>query len=391
MKFDFDSIVERRGTNSFKWDFYKDIFGSEELLPMWVADMDFLAPKKVEEAITKRVEHGVFGYTRNGESYYRSIINWVKKRHGWSIKKEWILSLPGVVPTLSTAILSYTKPGDKILVQTPVYHPFFTVIGGNERVKVENPLIKGKDGYEIDFKDLEEKLKGVKMMILCNPHNPVGRVFRKDELIKIGELCKKNNVIIASDEIHSDIIYKGHKHTPIASISKELEDITITCIAASKTFNVAGLYASCAIIPNDCLRERFNKKAEALGIGSSNLLGGLALEASYTYGEEWLDELIEYLEENRDYLLDFLAKRIPKIKAVKSEGTYLIWLDCRGLNMDSEELKRFIIHDAKVGLNDGASFGTGGEGFMRLNIGCPRKLLNEGLERIERAVNNLKK
>lgn len=389
MKYDFDSIVERRGTNSFKWDFCNKIFKSEELLPMWVADMDFLAPKEVKGAITKRVEHGVFGYTIKGESYYRSIINWVKKRHGFDIKKEWILSLPGVVPTLSIAILSYTKPGDKVLIQTPVYHPFFTAIEGNERVKVENPLIKGKDGYEIDFKDLEEKLKDVRMMILCNPHNPVGRVFRKEELIKIGELCKKNNVIIASDEIHSDIIYKGYKHIPIASISKELEDITVTCIAASKTFNVAGLCASCAIIPNDCLRERFFKTAEALGIVSSNLLGNVALEASYKYGEEWLNELLEYLEENRDYLLDFVAKRIPRIKAIKSEGTYLVWLDCRGLNMDSEELRRFMIHDAKVGLNEGVSFGTGGEGFMRLNIGCPRKLLNEGLERIERAVKNI--
>lgn len=390
MKYDFDSIIERRGTNSLKWDFSKEVFGSEELLPMWVADMDFLTPKKIEEAIEKRVEHGVFGYTGKGEAYYKSIINWVDKRHGWDIKKEWILSLPGVVPTLSAAILSFTKPGDKVLIQTPVYHPFFTVIEGNERVKVENRLIQGKDSYEIDFKDLEEKLsQGVKMMILCNPHNPVGRVFKKEELIRIGELCKKNNVIIVSDEIHSDIIYRGYKHIPIASLSKEFSDITITCIAASKTFNVAGLSASAAIISNDGLREKFSKTADTLGIGSSNLLGGVALEASYTYGEEWLENLIWYLEGNRDYLLDFVKKRIPKIKAYKSEGTYLVWLDCRGLNMNSDELNHFMIKNAKVGLNNGTSFGTGGEGFMRINIGCPRKLIQEGLERIEKAVNNL--
>lgn len=390
MKYDFDSIIERRGTNSLKWDFSKEVFGSEELLPMWVADMDFLTPKKIEEAIEKRVEHGVFGYTGKGEAYYKSIINWVDKRHGWDIKKEWILSLPGVVPTLSAAILSFTKPGDKVLIQTPVYHPFFTVIEGNERVKVENRLIQGKDSYEIDFKDLEEKLsQGVKMMILCNPHNPVGRVFKKEELIRIGEICKRHNVIIVSDEIHSDIIYKGHKHIPIASLSKEFSDITITCIAASKTFNVAGLSASAAIISNDGLREKFSKTADTLGIGSSNLLGGVALEASYTYGEEWLENLIWYLEGNRDYLLDFVKKRIPKIKAYKSEGTYLVWLDCRGLNMNSDELNHFMIKNAKVGLNNGTSFGTGGEGFMRINIGCPRKLIQEGLERIEKAVNNL--
>lgn len=387
MKYDFDSIVERRGTGSLKWDYTKDYFGEEDVLSMWVADMDFLAPPEVTDILRKRVEHGVFGYTGKSNLYYESITKWVKKRHDWEIEKEWIKNAPGVVPTLALAVLAFTKPGDRVLVQTPVYFPFYTVIKENEREIIKNPLKLEGSRYEINFEDLETKLKeNVKLMILCNPHNPVGRVYTKEELIKIGELCKRYNVIIVSDEIHSDIIYKGHKHIPIASISDYLSKNTITCMAPSKTFNVAGLSASYVIIPDKDKRERYTKFANAMGIDNSNLFGTVALESCYTYGENWLNELLNYLEGNIDFLMNFIEKRIPKIRAIRSEGTYLMWLDCRGIGLDCEALNNLMLKKARVAMNNGITFGKEGECFLRINIGCPRGMLKEGLERIEKAV-----
>lgn len=387
MKYNFDNIVERRGTDCLKWDFVKERFGAFDLLPMWVADMDFLAPEEVIRAIEKRLEHGVLGYTGRGKSYYESIINWVLKRHGWKIETEWIQNNPGVVSSLAISILAFTNPGDKILIQTPVYPPFFGVIESNGREIVKSSLIASDCGYEMDFDDIEKKFQsGVKMMLLCNPHNPIGRVFTSNELLRLGELCKRYNVMIVSDEIHSDIIFENNKHVPIASLSKEFADFTVTCIAPSKTFNVAGLSASIAIIPNKTLMERFTNTMLGLGIDGSNLIGGVALEACYSYGEEWLEELLKYLKENRDFALDFIESRIPQIKAIKSQGTYLMWLDCRGLGMENAELNKFMIEKAKVALNDGSTFGEEGKGFLRLNIGCPRSILEQGLERIENAI-----
>ncbi|MHB1394902.1 MAG: MalY/PatB family protein [Clostridia bacterium] len=389
MKYNFDKSVDRLGTSSVKWDYLDSVFGNAEVLPMWVADMDFEVPQPVIDAVVKRAQHGIYGYTEKPDSFYSSIASWMEKRHGWNLSTEWISMAPGVVPALSLSVLSFTTPGDKVLVQTPVYYPFFSSIENNDRVIVNNQLKQEKGKYYMDFEDLEAKLgSGVKAMILCSPHNPVGRVWSRKELMKVGELCIKHDVILVSDEIHSDLIYAGNIHTPIASISEELAQCTVTCIAPSKTFNIAGLSTSAMIIPNKVLRGKFNNTIKRLGIEMSNLFGITALEAAYTHGYEWLDQLLAYLEGNLDLLMDYFESKIPGIKVSRPEGTYLIWLDCRELGMTQKDLVNFFISKAQVGLNDGTAFRAGGEGFMRMNIACPRSLLAEALNRIEQAMNN---
>lgn len=389
MKYNFDEILNRKNTNSVKWDNLEKVFNSNEVLPLWVADMDFASPKPVIEAIKSRADHGIYGYTNKSKSYYSSIVNWLKKRINWEIDSKWLIDAPGVVPSIVFSLLSFTTPKDKILIQSPVYHPFFASVEINDRELVNCPL-KAADGYySMNYEEIENKFKsGVKATILCNPHNPVGRVWTKEELKKFGELCLKYNVLIISDEIHSDIIYKGNVHVPIASISNELLQNTVTLIAPSKTFNIAGLTTSSVIIANKTLYSKFKATASKLWL-DNNLFGVTALEAAYTYGEEWLTELIAYLQGNVDFLVNYIKERIPAIKVRKPEGTYLVWLDCRALNMDSSALKKFFIEKAKVGLNSGDMFGQGGEGFQRINIGCPRATLKEALERIEQAVNSL--
>lgn len=387
MNYDFDKIIERRDTSCVKWDLLNEEFGRDDVIPMWVADMDFLALPEITEAIKKRAEHGVFGYAAKPASYYESIIYWVKNRHNWDINRDFIIGTPGIVPALAAAVLAYTNPSDKVIIQPPVYHPFFAVIEGNGRKIITNNLKLENNKYVMDFEDLEKKIDpSVKMMILCNPHNPIGRVWSYEELKKLGEICLKHNIIIISDEIHSDIIYEGYKHTPIATISEELSEITITCMAPSKTFNIAGLSTSYAIIPNSNMGKKFALALDSLGINIGNLFGVTALEAAYINGEEWLKELIKYLEENMNYMVDFVNNNINGITVTKPEGTYLGWLDCRGLKMDGDKLKEFMIYEAKVGLNDGSIFGKVGEGFMRINVGCPRSVLIEGLKRIKVAV-----
>lgn len=391
MKYNFDEFVDRKNTGSVKWDCLKDFFGDENILPMWVADMDFNSPAPVIEAIKTRAQHGIYGYTEKPDSCYEAVIEWVRKRHGWNIDREWIIFCPGVVPSLSTAVMAYTSPGDSILIQPPVYHPFFNAVDNNERHLISNRLVQNKNSYSMNFEDLEGKLvPEVKMAILCNPHNPVGRVWRQDELLRYGELCAKNNTVIVSDEIHSDIIFKGFKHIPIASISEELSMNTITCMAPSKTFNIAGLATSIVIIPNPKLRKLFIDTIEKIGITTSNTFGITAAEASYRYGGEWLEQLMEYLEENVDFLIKYASERIPGVKAVKPEGTYLVWLDFRELNMKMDELRVFLVSKARIGLNNGTDFGSEGNGFMRINIGCPRSILKEGLSRLEGAVRSLR-
>lgn len=390
MKYNFDKSINRLNTSSVKWDYLDRVFGNREVIPLWVADMDFEAPQPVIDAIVKRAQHGIYGYTEKPDSFYDSIVNWMEKRHGWHINKEWITVCPGVVPALCLSILSFTEPGDRVLLQSPVYHPFFSSIEGNGRIVVNNQLRQENNTYIIDFADLEAKLEsGIKAMILCNPHNPIGRVWNKEELIKVGELCTRHNVIIVSDEIHSDLVYGGYNHIPAASISEELAMRTVTCIAPSKTFNIAGLSTSLTIIPDKILRDKFNNTIKQLGIGSSNLFGITALEAAYTNGDEWLDQVLQYMEGNLDYLVDYFNTKIPTIKVSKPQGTYLAWLDCRELGMKQKDLVDFFINKVRVGLNDGAAFGAGGEGFMRLNIACPRGLLSEALNRIEQAVKDL--
>ncbi|HYE81652.1 MAG TPA: PatB family C-S lyase [Clostridia bacterium] len=387
MHYNFDKSIDRMGTGSVKWDYLDRVFGNSEVLPMWVADMDFEVPQPVIDAVVKRARHGIYGYTNRPDSFYASIADWTEKRHGWHIEKDWIWVCPGVVPALSFSVLSYTEPGDKVLVQTPVYYPFFSAIESNGRVIVNNRLKQEGGRYLMDFEDLDTKLgSGVKVMILCSPHNPVGRVWSRDELTKVGKLCIKHNVILVSDEIHSDLIYSGNVHTPAASISEELAKRTVTCLAPSKTFNIAGLSTSVAIIPDMALRKKFNNTIKGLGVEMSNLFGITALEAAYTHGAEWLDQLLAYLEDNLNFLLDYFRNNIPGIKVFKPEGTYLIWLDCRELGMNQKDLADFFISKALVGLNDGSAFGEGGEGFMRMNIACPRSLLEVGLKRIRESV-----
>jgi len=389
MKYNFDKIVKR--IQSEKWDGRKKIFGREDIIPMWVADMDFESPKPVVDAIVKRAEHSVFGYTFRPSSYSESIINWFSKRYNWEINKEWLNYSPGVVPALSFIALSFSHPGDKIIVQSPVYRRFFEVITPNGRQVLNNPLLLKNGRYTIDFDDFEKKASDSKskLFFLCNPHNPVGRVWSREEIIKLGKICIKNNIIIVSDEIHSDLIYKGYKHVVFASISEEFAQNSITLNSPSKTFNLAGLQTSIVIIPNKKYYKIYDNKISSLKVGRSNVFGLVALEAAYNFGENWLEQLLEYLEGNLKYLTNFIKEKVPKIKVIKPEGTYLVWLDCRQLALNDLELREFMIEKAKVGLLDGYKFGQGGEGFQRINIGCPRIILKESLERIEKVVNEM--
>lgn len=383
----FDTVLPRHSTCSEKWDNLQAVFGASDILPMWVADMDFAAAPAIVNAIQERASHGVYGYPYRRAEFYQSVCSWMKKRHGWPVEAEWILNIPGVVPGISTAIQAFTQPGDKIIIQPPVYRPFFSCVTQNHRQLVENPLIHEGDRYVMDFDRLKKlAADGAKMLILCNPHNPVGRAWTKEELWELSRICLENRVLMVSDEIHGDLILKGFTHTPLASLSTEVAENTITLAAPSKTFNIAGLSTAVAIVSEIGLRKRMKDMLDALHISEGNLFGILALEAAYYHGEAWLMELLAYLEDNADYLVQFIEERVPELSVRKPECTYLAWLDCRNLGMGSSELTAFFVEKAKVGLNAGGKFGKQGEGFMRLNFGCPRPLLQEGLERMEKAV-----
>ncbi len=383
----FQKVTNRLSTRSVKWDWREKLFKSEEVLPMWVADMDFEVPEAVQNALIKRTEHGIFGYTLTDEKVNETIQNWLKSKHDWEIEKNWLTYSPGVVPTLHTLIEALTSPEDQVLIQTPVYPPFYQVVKKHNRTLVKNPLRLENGRYEIDFNDLEEKLaSGVKAFILCNPHNPVGRVWQKDELQKMANLCMKHDVLIISDEIHSDLVYPGYKHIPLASLSKDIESNTITCMAPSKTFNLAGLQASYVITPDKKMREAVNEQFGLQGVNMLNTMGITAMEAAYDHGEEWLDELIQVLKSNKDLLMERLHSETDQIKVIEPEGTYLVWLDCREMGLTHTDLKQWFVEKAKVGLNDGASFGEDGEGFMRINIACPPETLEEGINRIVNAI-----
>src|SRR6056297_173067 len=389
MHYNFDKIINRDHTASVKFDLRKEVFGKEDILPMWVADMDFETPDFVIEALKKRLEHPILGYSYRPDSYYRSIINWVKRRHQWIIKKEWISFSPGIVPAINMAIMAYTEPGDKIIVQPPVYHPFFSAINNNNRIQVDNPLKLQNGRYFIDFKDLKAKLKDAKMILLSNPHNPGGSVWTKEELQTLGELCVENDVLIMADEIHADLVFKPAKYLPMASVSPEIADQTVTFIAPSKTFNMAGLATSSVVTSNNILKEKFDQILDTIHIGMGNIFGTVASEAAYNHGDEWLDELLEYLSQNMDYVEQFITEYIPEIKVIRPEGTYLMWLDCSGLNLNNKDLKDFMIQDAGLGFNDGRMFGTGGGGFMRMNVACPRQTVELALKKLKKAVKQI--
>lgn len=390
MNYDFDQLTDRQQTGSIKWDFNQRTFGRADILPLWVADMDFQAPEAVVEALVKRAQHGIYGYSSGMESYYQAIIDWMQKRHGWEIQREWIAFSPGIVPALNELVRSLTKPGEQILIQSPVYPPFFQAIQNHGREVVNSQLTLENGRYTMDFADLEKKFaSGVKMMILCNPHNPVGRVWERGELERLGQLCLAHDILVISDEIHGDLIYEGYQHIPFASLSPELAAQSIVCTAPSKTFNLAGLQNSNLIIPNAKYRQAFQASLNLTGVHNPNVFGITALEAAYQYGLDWLDQLMKYLKGNVEFLMSFLDQELPQIRAIQPEGTYLVWLDFRALGMEPKDLQKFLVHKAGVGLNAGYIFGPGGEGFERLNLGCPRSVLEDGLQRIKTAVMGL--
>lgn len=385
----FDRVHNRLNTRSMKWDLREFIFQNEDILPMWVADMDFQAPREVNEALIKRAEHGIYGYTVVDNAVKDSIVNWVKTRHDWEINREWLSFSKGVVTSLHMAIRAFTEPQDKILIQTPVYTPFYNVIQAHDREIVKNPLIEENNYYTINFNDFEEKLKsGVKAFILCSPHNPVGRVWKKAELEEMARLCLKYNVLIISDEIHADLVFSGKKHIPIASLSEEIANHTITCMAPSKTFNLAGLEASYVITTNKEKREKLIEEFQKQGHGNGlNTMANTALEAAYNYGSPWLNELLTVLEGHRDYVKKELEHNTD-LRVTPSEGTYLLWIDCSSLGLDAKELKEFMIHKARVGLNAGVDYGEEGKQYMRMNLACPRATIAEGTKRIIEAIKN---
>ncbi|MGI6783948.1 MAG: MalY/PatB family protein [Aminivibrio sp.] len=390
-KYDFDAVIERRGTISAKWDGMEPLFGTNDLFPMWIADMDFKAPPEILEALQERIDHGVLGYTRRFEPYREAVASWMERRHGWRPDTEWIRHTPGVVPALAVSMLAFTQPGDGILVQPPVYYPFFAAITGRGRRVVENPLAFDGERFWMDFEDLERKLddSSVKMAFLCSPHNPGGRVWTREELEKFAALCAARGIIVISDEIHCDVLFHGAKHTPLADVSEEIAQLTISTVAPSKTFNVAGLATAAVIIPSKRLRDNYQSVVDFLHIDGGNVFGTIGLEAAYRHGDAWLDELTVYLEKNLEYIDQFLAERLPGIKLVKPDGTYVPLLDCRSLNMSGPDLEKLFVEKGGVALDGGHWFGTGGTGFARINIATPRSLLKEGLERIERAVKSL--
>jgi len=381
MELNFDVLPNRRATESTKWRAFDD-----DVLPMWVADMDFRSPEPVIEALKQRVDHGVFGYPRIPESLKESIVGWLDRRHGWEVSPDDLVFIPGVVTGFNLATHAVTRPGDGVLVQTPTYGPFFGVHKNAYLMQQEMELTQGADGqYCIDHQAFEAVINGrTRIFMLCNPQNPTGRVFRQDELQAMAEICLKHEIIICSDEIHSDLVYSEHKHLPIASLDPEIAAQTITLIAPSKTFNIAGLESSVAIIQNEDLRKQFEAARQGLA-GWVNLLGMVAMEAAYAEGEPWLQALLAYLEANRDYLYEYVMQELPGVKMNRPEGTYLAWLDCREAETEGKP-QTFFQKKAKVALNDGGWFGKGGDGFVRLNFGCPRSTLIEGLSRIKEAL-----
>ncbi|MDD2207728.1 MAG: PatB family C-S lyase [Aminobacterium sp.] len=388
-KYNFDHVIERRGTACQKWDNLGKVFGDPDILALWKADMDFKAPPEVIERLKKRLDHGIFGYPNRPDDFYDAIISWMSRRHGWDIKKEWICHSPGVTPSLVFSMLAMTRPGDRVVIQSPIYAPFYHIIEENGRRITDNPLVLDNGRFFMNLDDLKAKLNSrVKMLFLCNPHNPSGRVWQKRELEEIAEICLKNNITIVSDDVHSDIVYEGNKHIPIASISRDIEERTITSFSPSKTFNLAGFRSAVVVIPNKDLRDRYNDLISGMHLAGVTVFGAEAIAAAYSTGEEWLEELIEYLSGNLRFVEEFLRENIPAIKLIKPEGTYVPLIDFRELGLSSEELQKFLVHKAGVGMNNGAEFGKVTEGFARMTIAAPRSTITEGLNRIKTAIEN---
>lgn len=387
MNQNFDELINRYHTFSEKWDGVEEIYHEPDLLPLWVADMDFRSPLSVREAMSKRIEHGVFGYNIRMDSYYDAIVDWMKKKHDWSIHRDWICYSPGVMPAISLIINDYTQPGDRILVQPPVYAPLSEVVVKNNRKLIENPLKYENNRYTIDFADLERKLdEGIKILILCSPHNPVGRVWSEEELTLLAQKCAELDVLIISDEIHSDLIYQGNKHTPLASISEEIAQNSIICNAPTKTFNLPGIQTANIIIPNESLRKSYKRALDRRFLQFSNTFGVISTETAYRYGADWLIACMNYIEGNLHLVDSYLKENISEMKVVQPEGTYLAWIDCHDLQMDTPTLMKCMLKEAKVAPVFGKTFGREGEGFIRLNLAAPRVLIQKGLKQISEAI-----
>lgn len=395
--YNFDKIINRKGTNCLKYDYAVERGKPADVLPLWVADMDFTVSEEITKSLHAAVDHGIYGYTQPKDAYYNAITNWMEKKHNWKTKREWIMKTPGVVFALGAAVKAFTKPGDAVLIQNPVYYPFTNIIRDNDRRVIDNTLVyekrvtEGKSQYSIDYEDFERKIvqENIKLFILCNPHNPVGRVWNREELQYLGEICLRHHVIVVSDEIHNDFVYPGFEHTVFANVDPRFAEFTVTCTAPSKTFNLAGLQISNIFISNETLREAFQKEIDKTGYDEPNALGAVACEAAYRGGQEWLDQLRAYLLENLNFLRTYLQEKIPQIHLVEPEGTYLVWLDCSELGISGKELDQFIVEKAGLWLDGGAMFGPSGSDFQRVNIACPRATLELALDKLKAAVDNL--
>ena len=385
MRYNFNKITNRKDSNSVKYDLLKPLFGKENLIPMWVADMDFDTPPFVLDAIINRLQHPILGYSYRPESFNESIVYWLKERHNWDIDKSQISFSPGVVPGMLMAMMAFTKPEDKVIVQTPVYFPFFTTIEKNNREMLKNPLKEVDGFYTMDFIHLESIIDDrTKAIFISNPHNPVGRAWNKEELEQLVDICFANNVMILSDEIHSDIIIKPSKHIPIASISKKAAEITITIMAPSKTFNIAGLSTSFVVIQNSKLMKKYNHQLDAFHLMQGNIFGNIASQAAYsTQGAEWVDEMVNYISGNINFACNFIQNNIPRIKLQKPEATYLLWLDMKEFGMSNLELKNFFVNTVGIAVNQGNIFGIEGKGYIRMNIATSRELVEEALKRLK--------
>lgn len=384
--FDFDHEIDREGSHSVKYDGRQGMFGKSDVIPVWVADMDFATPPAVTRALAQRAAHPIYGYTLFPDSLYDSLIDWMLRRHGWTIQRDWIVMCPGVVPSLNAAVMAFTQPGESVIIQPPVYFPFFSAVTQTGRKLIPNPLQLENGRYTIDFDHLEQCAKNARLLLLCSPHNPVGRVWNSDELERLLAIAAKHDVVVFSDEIHADLIYPGHQHHAIATLPQNTGKI-ITAVAPSKTFNIPGLNLSTLIIPDKSIRNSIMQVFNNMHVSASNPFSITAFETAYREGEAWLDELLIYLRDTRDSVTAFLATYLPEIKIIQPEGTYLLWLDCRALDMTDAQLKHFFIHEAGVGMSPGILFGNEGSGFMRLNIGAPRRTILSVLEHIREARN----
>ena len=389
MKYNFDEIIDRSGNRAAKYDERRKKFGTEDVIPLWIADMDFRTAQPIIDACVAKAQEGIWGYTSRPASYFEAVQDWEKKYYGWEPDTALMSWSLGVVQTMAALMKIYTMPGDKVLIQTPVYSEFYDIPEAIGRVVVENPLIEQDGHWQIDFEDFEKKAKECKVFLLCNPHNPLGIVWEPEQLRRMAEICMKHHVLLISDEIHSDLVFHGKKHTRTASISKQIGQYAVTCVSVTKTFNLAGLQASTAIFPNAAMKRDFDRYWSSMDIHRNSAFSSVAIETAYREGREWLEQLLEYLSGNMEFVRDYCRQHIPQIKPNLPDATYLVWLDCRELGLSNEQLRKFMIEKAKIGLNEGNTFGRSLSGFMRLNVACPRSVLEKALRQLEAAVKAL--